>query len=79
MAEAAGISCIMITMGTGIQDAAGTHLMASMQKMKYTPGLGASLYLLEKDVCTGLEVEPGVIKVPHNPGLGTKMKKPLGI
>jgi L-Ala-D/L-Glu epimerase / N-acetyl-D-glutamate racemase len=79
MCQAAGVRCrVGAAVGSRIVNAACMHYIASTPNVGYACEVGEFARLLN-DPAEGLEVEDGVLRVPHGPGLGIALRQAAAV
>ena len=72
VAEAAGIGCMAGgTIQNGLIDAATAHFMASTRNI--VSNEIKSVQWIQNDLCSGLNIVEGMVRVPEGPGLGMEI------
>jgi L-alanine-DL-glutamate epimerase-like enolase superfamily enzyme len=79
MCQAAGVRCrVGAAVGSRIVNAACMHYIAATPNVGYACEVGEFARLLN-DPAEGLEIEGGVLRVPHGPGLGVTVRQRAAI
>jgi L-alanine-DL-glutamate epimerase-like enolase superfamily enzyme len=79
MCQAAGVRCrVGAAVGSRIVNAACVHYVASTPNVGYACEVGEFARLLN-DPAEGLEIQGGVLRVPHGPGLGVSVRQRAAI